>query len=382
MKEQTSGKIRIAFVSPNAWTMYNFRRELLQSLLEKGFEVIIIAEKDKYSALIVAMGCLFIPVTIRNRSLSPTDDISLFLSLKKTYKKYKPDFIFHYVVKPNIYGTLAAKMLGIPSIAIITGLGHAFNKNNLLRLLIKKLYQLTLRYAYEVWCLNADDAAYFVDHTIVHPQKVRILPGEGINIEYFKNESIGDHQPFTFLMSARLLKSKGIIEFADASLLLQKMKFNFRSILLGANENHPDAISPAQVFKWQKEHVLIYEGFTDDVRQYLARADCFVYPSYYNEGIPRSLLEACSMQLPVITTDNTGCRDLIIDGFNGFLCNKRDPGNLAVKMEAMLKLDAIQRATMGKNGRNIVEAKYSMSRIVTVYLTTIMDYFNDRVVKN
>ncbi|MEO5999038.1 MAG: glycosyltransferase family 4 protein [Chitinophagaceae bacterium] len=377
MKEQSKVKRRIAFVSPNAWTMYNFRREVLQSILQNGFEIIIIAGNDKYAELLVSMGCLFIPVTIKNHSLRLTDDLLLYLRLRKIYKQYHPDFIFHYVAKPNIYGTIAARLLNIPSVAVITGLGHAFNKNNLLKVLIKRLYQFSLRYAHEVWCLNADDADYFVRHKIVSIQKIKTLPGEGVNIEHFKKDSIPRKQRniFTFLMSARLLKSKGVTEYANAALMLNQKDLRFRCLLVGAREQHPDAISSTLITRWQQQPGFFYLGFIDDIRIHLAEADCFVYPSYYNEGIPRSLLEACSLELSVITTDNTGCRNLVQDGINGFLCNKRDPVSLAAKMEKMIKLDCDQRVLMGARSRKIVEANYNMDIVVTCYIRLLKTYF-------
>ena len=378
MKEQSKVKMKIAFVSPTAWTMYNFRKEVLQSMLQSGFEVIIIAEEDKYAPLLVSMGCLFVPVLINNRSLRPTDDIRLFLSLKKVYKKYRPDFIFHYVIKPNIYGTLAAGILHIPSVAIVTGLGHAFNKNNLLSAFIKGLYYFSLRYAHEIWCLNEEDAGFFSDSKIVPYQKMKILPGEGVNIQQFKKDATVSKKNniFTFLMSSRLLKSKGIIEYADATLILQKKGFVFRCFLLGAVEDHPDAVSQEQILTWRQEHGLQYQSFTDDVRAFLCEADCFVYPSYYNEGVPRSLMEACSMELPVITTDNTGCRNLIRDGFNGFICEKKDSYSLASKMESMMALSTNERETMGKKGREIVATSYAINKVVNFYSMFLKLFFN------
>jgi glycosyltransferase involved in cell wall biosynthesis len=377
MNEQSMVKKRIAFVSPNAWTMYNFRKEVLQSILQSGFEVIIIAGEDKYASLLVSMGCLFIPVSVNNRSLWPADDVLLFLRLKAIYKKYRPDFIFHYVVKPNIYGTLAARVLKIPSIAVITGLGHALNENSFLQVLIKSLYRLSLRYAYEIWCLNEEDAAFFVQNHIAPMSKIKILPGEGINTVHFKKDkTVKRHNPtFTYLMSARLLKSKGIIEYADAALILKQKNISCRCILIGAVEKHPDAILSEDIASWQQNHRLEYLGFTDDVRTHFYEADCFVYPSYYNEGIPRSLLEACCMELPVITTDNTGCRDLIIDGVNGFLCKKHDPVSLANKMEMIWKLDSNKRISMGIRGRELIETKYSMDKVVSFYTRVLQFLF-------
>lgn len=380
MKEQTATKKRIAFVSPNAWTMYNFRKELLQSILQAGFEVVIIAERDKFVTPLELMGCLFVPITINNRSLRITDDILLYLRLLKIYKNYRPHFIFHYVVKPNIYGTLAARSLKIPSVAIVTGLGHAFNKNNLLKTIIKILFHFSLRHAYEVWCLNTEDATYLINHKMADARKVKILPGEGVNTNLFKKTALAanEKEPFHFLMSARLLKSKGVIEYAEATMLLRQKYGHVRCLLLGAIEDHPDAISQELILQWQNGNGLQYIGFTNNIKANLEQADCFIYPSYYNEGVPRSLLEACSMKLPIITTDNTGCRNLIIDGINGLLCNKQDPADLASKMEAMLQIPIGRRNIMGAEGRRIVEENFSVDKVIPFYTDLLENFFKNR----
>lgn len=369
MKDRSLLIKKIAFVSSNAWTMYNFRKEVLQSMLKSGYEILIIAGYDKCADSLITMGCEFIPVTIKNRSVNPLKDIQLFFTLKKIYKKYQPDIVFHYVIKPNIYGTLAAGLLSIPCVAVITGLGHAFNKNGILKAFIKKLYRFSLKYSNEVWCLNKEDAEYFVRHKIIPLRKLKVLPGEGVNIDHFKKTRSNKNEQgaFTFLMCARLLKSKGILEYADATSILQKKRYNFNCFLLGAQEDHPDAISPAQIRNWKKEGSIQYLGFVDDVRDHLSNCDCFVYPSYYNEGVPRSLLEACGMELPVITTNNPGCRELIQDGVNGLLCVMHDRYELASKMEEMLLLDKTKRTGMGKKGRELIEAKYSIERVIKNY---------------
>lgn len=376
---EREGKL-IAFVSYNTWTMYNFRLEVIQNFLDRGFRVLIIAEEDEWAPRLLAMGCRFVPVKIRNRSLNPVHDLQLFFRLRQIYKKCQPDFIFHYVAKPNIYGTAAAGQLRIPSIAVITGLGHAFNKHNLLRGLIKSLYRYALQSASEVWCLNKEDAEFFVVHKLVPVQKLKVLSGEGVNTSYFDPAGFekGEGELFTFLLSARLLKSKGILEYADAALILKRKNYSVHCYLLGAVENHPDAIGAFQINKWQQERGIRYLGFTKDVRPYLSQADCFVYPSYYNEGVPRSLLEACSMELPVITTDNTGCKELVEAGTSGLLCKKRDRFELAARMEEMLLMEKDRRKTMGKRGREIVQSAYAVELIIQSYNWTVDQFLMDK----
>ena len=368
MPEAAQGKL-IAFVSYNTWTMYNFRLEVLKNFLDKGFRVLVIAEEDKWAPLLMQMGCGFVAVNIRNRSLNPLHDLQLFFNLKQIYQKHRPDFIFHYVAKPNIYGTAAAGRLGIPSIAVITGLGHAFNKHNLLQGVIKRMYRYALRSAFEVWCLNKEDAEYFVHHKLVPVQKLKVLSGEGVNTQHFDPAAYPKKGPelFTFLLSARLLKSKGILEYADAALILKRKNYSLHCYLLGAVEEHPDAIGTEQINKWEEERGIRYLGFTQDVRPFLSEADCFVYPSYYNEGVPRSLLEACSMELPIITTDNTGCKELVEAGTSGLLCKKRDRFELAARMEEMLLMEEERRQAMGKRGREIIQSKYAIEFVIRSY---------------
>ena len=378
MQEAAQGKL-IAFVSYNTWTMYNFRLEVLKNFLDEGFGVLLIAEEDKWAPLLQQMGCSFVAVKIRNRSLNPLHDLQLFFALKEIYKNHRPDFIFHYVAKPNIYGTAAAGQLRIPSIAVITGLGHAFNKHNLLRTVIKSMYRYALRSAREVWCLNKEDAEYFVHHKLVPVQKLKVLSGEGVNTQHFSAAGFPKKEPglFTFLLSARLLKSKGILEYADAALVLKRKNYSVHCYLLGAVEEHPDAIGAEQINKWEEERGIRYLGFTRDVRPYLLQADCFVYPSYYNEGVPRSLLEACSMELPVITTDNTGCKELVEAGASGLLCKKRDRFELASRMEEMLLMEEGKRKAMGKRGREIVQSRYAVEFVIKSYNTAVAQFLAD-----
>ena len=214
--------------------------------MQQGHQVLVFAPDDAFSAKLQSEGCRFIPLVFTNKSENPFQDIRLFRQLRSLYRHWKPDFIFHFVVKPNIYGSLAAATLGIPSVAVVTGLGYAFARKNWLYWIVRYLYQYALRKVKEVWFLNNEDARVFIDQHIVAIQKVRVLPGEGVDTTYFKRQSPAHDrsgEPFLFLMSARLLKSKGIGLYADAIRLLQKKKVNARFQLMGFFENeHPAAI--------------------------------------------------------------------------------------------------------------------------------------------
>jgi glycosyltransferase involved in cell wall biosynthesis len=368
----------IALVSNSAWSLYNFRLDVIRSLHKNGYNTLVIAPDDEYSLLLVEEGSVYIPIQFNNRSENPLGDFNLYLQLKKIYKEQKPDFIFHYVIKPNIYGSLAAASCSIHSIAVITGLGYSFATKNWLYRIVRQLYKRALRKTVAVWFLNNEDAKMFVSEKIVNIEKMKILPGEGVNPDYFlplPESQVGTKSAFTFLMSTRLLRSKGIAVYADAARILKKKNYDVRFELIGFFEKkHPDSIPEEDLAKWQREGLIIYHGFAKDVRPYLQKSDCLVFPSFYNEGVPRCLLEAASMDLPIITSFNRGCKEVVLNNSNGYICNTNDPFDLADKMEKMLNLAPEERARMGKNGRALVTRKFNVSRVIEEYLKTLSEY--------
>jgi glycosyltransferase involved in cell wall biosynthesis len=365
----------IAFVSNNAWSVYNFRLEVINKMIEQGYRVLVIAPDDEFSVNLQEIGCQFVPIKFNNKSENPLQDIEFYYSLKKLYGKLKPDFIFHYVAKPNIYGSMAAAANGIPSVAVITGLGYAFAKRNWLYWVVKHLYKNALKKTEEVWFLNNEDARIFIRENIVNIEKVKVLPGEGVNTDHFSpafktNRKTDDR--FTFLMSARLLKSKGIGLYADAARILKKKNYDVRFELIGFFEkHHPDSISQEDINRWEKEGIVHYLGYSKDVRSYLKTSDCFVFPSFYNEGVPRSLMEAASMELPIITSLNRGCKEVVLNNVTGYICNLNDPFDLADKMEKVINLSHEDRMRMGRNGRALVIRKFDIHKVVDEYIQTL-----------
>jgi glycosyltransferase involved in cell wall biosynthesis len=375
MYNEIRGHKLIAFVSNSAWSVYNFRLDVIRYLMRQGFHVLVLAPDDEYSLYLQQSGCRFIPLDFNNKTENPFADLFFYRQLKTLYKIHRPDFIFHYVAKPNIYGSLAAAAIGIPSVAVITGLGYPFAKRNWLYHIVKLLYKKALRKTREVWFLNNEDARIFISEKIVNIEKAKVLPGEGIDTDYFstahrtiKKES----EPFTFLMSTRLLKSKGISLYTDAARILKKKNYAVRFELIGFFEqHHPDSILREDLDRWQKEGLIHYGGFAKDVRPFLQKADCLVFPSFYNEGIPRCLMEGASMELPVITSNNRGCKDVVLNNATGFLCHVQDPFDLADKMEKMINLSTEERQRMGRNGRALVIKKFSIKNVIDEYVDTL-----------
>jgi glycosyltransferase involved in cell wall biosynthesis len=367
----------IAFVSSNAWSVYNFRVDVIRHFIKNGFKVLVIAPEDGNSELLINEGCMYENVDFNNKSENPISDLSLYRQLKTLYKKHKPDFIFHYVIKPNIYGSLAAQQLNIPSVSVITGLGYPFARKNWLYFIVKSLYKRALKKVTEVWFLNNEDAKVFTTNHIVPIEKIKVMPGEGVNTEHFTPDfetPLTKNGSFVFLMSCRLLKSKGIGIYADAARILKKKNIDARFELLGFFERHPDSLTIEDIHKWEAEGLMHYNGFAKDVRGYLKNADCFIFPSSYNEGVPRGLMEAASMELPIITSNNRGCKEVVLNNSNGYLCNANDPFDLADKMEKMMNLSLEERKRMGKNGRSLVTKKFNVTKVIEEYDRTMKRY--------
>jgi glycosyltransferase involved in cell wall biosynthesis len=232
-----------------------------------------------------------------------------------------------------------------------------------------------LKKATEVWFLNQEDAEVFSRRRLVSAEKIKILPGEGINTEYFfpqTHRPVARSKAFQFLMGTRLLKSKGVGIYVEAARILKNKNRDIRFELIGFFEkHHPDSITEHELKYWQKKGIIHYSGFARDVRPFLRQADCFIFPSFYHEGIPRCLLEAAAMEIPIITSRNTGCREVVEDGRNGFLCAVNDVKDLVRKMEDMISLPAAERAEMGRSGRAIVMEKFDVRKILLEYDKTL-----------
>lgn len=380
MKMAPTGVPAIAFVSNNCWSLFNFRMHLLRHYLALGYKVIVIAARDEYTEALQREGLDFHEVNFRNSTIDPINDLKVLGQLKKLYAEERPDIIFHYVTKPSIFGSMAAGAAGIPSISVITGLGYVYTGDNWLALPVSMLFRHALRKASEVWFLNRENAGFFTGKHIIPPGKSKILPGEGIDTSYFRPRPVPEGQrPFVFLMISRLLWSKGIGTYMDAARKIRQAGYQAEFRLLGKPEQgHPEAIPAEKLKGWEQEGLLTNLGFADDVRTALGEADCFVLPTYYEEGIPRTLMEASSMEIPAITSDHTGCNSVVEDGVNGLLCKPGDTADLALKMMAIMHMDRKSRLDMGRKGREKMIQQYDVSHVIRIYDDAIRRYAPSR----
>lgn len=363
-----------------SWNIYNFRRGLISSLLAHGHQVVAIAPDDGYSEKLEDLGCIFYPIKMDNKGSNPLKDVFLTYQLYKAYKATKLDIVLQYTIKPNIFGSIAAKWCGIPSVCNVTGLGTVFIHENLTSKIAKKLYKTAFRYPRHIFFQNKDDHKVFIDSNLVENNQTSLLPGSGVNTLHFSPQERVENKQFTFLLIARMLYDKGIVEYVDAIKILRDKGINAKFQLLGDFDYGSGlGIYKVKIDYWQEEGLVEYLGSTDDVRPYIHNADCIVLPSY-REGTPRALLEAASQGKPLIATDVPGCRETVIDEYNGFMCKVKDAEDLSIKMEKMLGASASYLKYLGDNSRQLAISKFDEKIVIEKYHKAIAKCTNSEYI--
>jgi glycosyltransferase involved in cell wall biosynthesis len=356
-----------------AWNIYNFRSGLVKALIEQGYEVIVMAPDDEYSPRLTALGCRFISLTMDNNGTSPGRDFALLIKYWRALRSVRPAAYLGYTIKPNVYGSIAANRLGIPVINNIAGLGTTFINSTILTCLVKRLYRLSLRRSSRVFFQNSDDRNLFLHEGLIQSELADVLPGSGIDLLHFLPRPLPSMHKryFRFLLVSRMLRDKGVEEFAEAAEIVHRHIPAVQFQLLGSvDANNANSIPLEKIMRWEKSGLIQYLSNTDDVRPYLASADCIVLPSY-REGVPHSLLEAAAMARPIIATDVVGCKDIVDHNVNGFLCKVKNATDLAEKMIQMIRLTPEQRIEMGGRGREKVALHFDEKLVISKYLSAI-----------
>lgn len=368
-----AAKQRIAFVANTSWSIYKFRLYLIEKLLKKGLAIVVLAPRDAYTAFFEDLeGLTFIELRhFHGTRISPVADYRLYRELLHHYRTIRPHLIFHYTIKANIFGTMAAHRAGIPSISVITGLGYAIIRKGWLSGTVKLLYKNILPKSKETWVLNEDDKAFLIREHLLSAGSLFVLPGEGVDTEtFFPAPFQPGKKEIVFLFVGRMLRDKGVYEFVGAARQLRQQGLAVRCQLLGIFDENPAAIPRHEVEEWHREGIVSYLGHTDNVAPTMEKADCIVLPSY-QEGMPMSLLEGASMCKALIAANTPGCRSAVEDGVNGYLCREKDSEDLARKMTAYYRLSPAEKQKMGQAGRGKVLEQYTCEHITAIYLQKI-----------
>lgn len=350
--------MKVLILANNDIGLYQFRRELIAALLEKHQVAISLPDGDMVRPL-EEMGCRFLDTPLDRRGINPVKDLGLLCRYWKLLRQEKPDLVITYTIKPNIYGGLVSRLLGIPYAVNITGLGTAFQNPGLLRSLVTFLYKIALKKAKVVFFENAGNRQVLLDAKIVPEEKTCLLSGAGVNLEHYTYTPYPEEETTRFLFVGRVMREKGVDELFSAMERLSAEGENCTlDILGGYEEDYEATIRRHEAAGW-----LRYHGYVKDVRPYIEKAHCFVLPSYH-EGMANTNLECAAMGRPVITSGIPGCREAVIPGESGLLCKPQDAHSLYETMKRFLSLPRETRVRMGVQGRTHMEAVFDKKKVV------------------
>ena len=358
-------------------SILKFRGNLIKALKDKGFEIHIAAPEfeifpEEYEDL-TALGYVVHPIPMQRTGTNPLNDVKTLSALYLLMKKIQPSHVMGYTIKPVIYGSLAAKLARVPHrFALITGLGYVFQgadeqdyKKSTLQKIMHKLYSIALASTHKVFFQNPDDEALFRTMKILQPKaSTTVVNGSGVDISEYSVQpfaTIDDILIPRFLLIARLLGDKGVREYAQAAKIIKDKYPQAQFDLVGWIDDNPDAIEQQELDRWINEGLFNFWGKLDDVKPAIAASSIYVLPSY-REGTPRTVLEAMAMGRPIITTDAPGCRETVIDGYNGYLVPVKAVEELAAAMERFIVNPALI-IEMGKASRQLVEEKFDVDAV-------------------
>ncbi|MDH5905123.1 glycosyltransferase family 4 protein [Vibrio splendidus] len=363
----------VVITSNTSWYLYNFRKNTILTLLKEGYRVIAISPKDDYSQKLANLGAEYQHIEIDQGGTNPVKDVGTFFGFIGLYRKIRPDVVLNFTPKNNIYSTLAASLFGAKSVNNIAGLGMVFISENITAKLARFLYKISQPKAHTIFFQNNEDKELFAKHKLAPLDITDRVPGSGADLTRFSLSPSKDDGVVRFLLIARMLYDKGIGHYVEAARELKsKYGDNVEFCLLGfLDVNNPSAVSKAEMKTWVEEGIVNYLGTSDNVESEIAKVDCMVLPSFYREGVPKSLLEACAMGKPIVTTDNVGCRETVDDGVNGYLCELRSTSSLVEKLELMINLSHEQRLLMGEMSRIKVENEFDEQIVINKYLQAV-----------
>lgn len=355
---------KFLIISPKNRTIYNFRGDLIKEIQKNGYEVFVTLPNGDNLDKIKELNLKYEIIPLTKHGLNFFEDIKYLFKLSSFIKEIKPDKILAYTVKPIIYGSIASKIVSNKNFySMMTGSGYVFIstsfKAKILNLIVKNLYRIAFKISKKIIFFNVDDLNNFVERKIASKEKSFIVNGSGVNLEKFKPMPYPEN--ITFFMLSRLLKSKGVIQYLEGCKRIREKYPQVRCMLLGKIEKMPDAIPENRIMHYVKNGYVELFGETDNVLDYYKKTSVYILTSF-REGVPRTILEAMACARPIITTDVPGCRETVVDGYNGFIIPLNDVDKLFEKMEYFIEnKNKIEK--MGKNSYNLCVEKFDVRKI-------------------
>tara|TARA_B110000008_G_scaffold278297_1_gene321703 strand:+ start:1706 stop:2806 length:1101 start_codon:yes stop_codon:yes gene_type:complete len=366
--------MKIVFFSNSSWSIYNFRKNLIKKLIQKGHKIFILSSKDSSSIKLKKIGCEFVEVKMNNNKINILEDIFLLFNIKKKLQSIKPDYLLNFTIKPLIFGTFIGNILNIRSICMMTGLGTVFIKKNFLTLIVIFLYKISFSKVYKVIFQNKDDKKKFINLGIVNKKKILVSPGSGVDLNFFKYKKNIFTKKTKFLFFGRLLNEKGVHEYIAVAKKFNKLNFNCEFQIIGSlDKNNPSSISQNDLKNFLKFKNNKFQNFKTDVRSSIQSANCVVLPSY-REGTPRGLLEALAIGRPIITTNAIGCKEVIENDRNGFVVKIKDVNSLFDAIKYFHNLNFKKKNQMSNYSRTFVSKKFNEDIVINIYEKLLTKY--------
>lgn len=349
------------------------RKKIFSSIIKKGHTVTLTGYQTGYERQINDLGADFIETPVNRAGFNPIRDLKLLFTYYNLIKSKKIDLVHSYTIKPNIYGSIAARLAGIKKVyPTINGLGYAYTGNDLktklVRIVTSILYKIAFSCSTKVFFQNPDDADEMIRRHLIKPDKCVIIAGSGIDLIEFSE--IEQPERLSFIMVTRLLKSKGVYQYLEAAKLVKKKYKNIEIKLVGPLDPNPDGVKQQELQKFIDERIISYLGVSSSVHSLLGSSSVFVLPSYYREGVPHSILEAMATGRAIITTDSPGCRETVKEGVNGFLIPTKDAKKLAEKMIWMIE-NPKEVTVMGKASLKYAKEKFDVNKVNSKMLETM-----------
>ncbi|MEZ0482147.1 glycosyltransferase family 4 protein [Planococcus sp. SSTMD024] len=367
-------KKRVLLLGNHGFVIYNFRKELIQRLLKEGYEVYISLPYDEKVDLMVSWGCKFIETKVDRRGTNPITDSKLLGHYLKMLKKVKPDIVFTYTIKPNLYGGIACGILNIPYISNITGLGSGFNGKKSLKMFLSSLYKMGLKKSHCVFFQNTEDLKKLSDLKIVKGN-YDLLPGSGVNLTDFKFEKKLNTEKVNFLFIGRIMKDKGIDQYLEAARLTKQKYPETQFNVIGFIENSQSYYA-GLIEKYVDDKSINFFGYQTNVIPFIQDSDCLIQPSHGGEGLSNVLLETGAIGRSLIASNIAGCREAIDEGINGYTFEKKNTKDLVEKIEKFVKLTFDERVRMGINSRYKIEKEFDRNIVINSYFEKLEEVFS------
>lgn len=385
--------MKIALILNDDFSMWHFRGGLISALVAKDLDVCVIVPPGPYVSKLEAMGARCIPVAM-NRFITPLQDLKLLVQLYWVFQSEKFDLVHTMTIKPNIFGTIAARLAGIKRIVgLVSGIGFVFasdtesKKSSLVRQIVILLYKVSLSISDKTWFQNKDDLDFFIKNSMIRPDKGIVIRSGGINLKEFSLTSVNseileklrlefrfrENSKCVVMVAARLIWSKGVREFIEASKILRVDYPDWMFLMICPQDpGSPDSVPKDYIDLNRADNLIVIDYFREDIKNIIALADIMVLVSYYREGVPRTLLEGLSMSKPIIASNSVGCKEVVEEGKNGFLVPIKDAKQLSEKLRVLMD-DANKRRLFGESSREIAKTHFDETLVVSRILTELYE---------